>query len=145
LGCIPAGLEEIYHASDLISLHCPSNEKTKYLINDASLKKMKKGVLLVNSARGDLIKTKDLIAALEKGQVGAVALDVTDPEPLNPDNVMLKMENVIITSHVASASVAAVRKLRTSAANLVAKAVRGEELPNVVNGVRRSHQSPQKE
>jgi phosphoglycerate dehydrogenase-like enzyme len=63
-------------------------------------------------------------------------LDVTDPEPINPDNPLLKMENVIINSHIASCSPQAVKKLRTDAANIVAAAVRGEKLPNIVNGVR---------
>ena len=105
------------------------------MINEESLQRVKKGVLLVNASRGNLIKTDDLIAALRSGQVSAVALDVTDPEPINTDNPLLKMENVIITNHIASASVSAIEKLRTGVANTVVRAIRGERLPNVVNNV----------
>lgn len=134
-GCVPAGLDEIYRKSDLITLHCPSNAKTRLMINADSIGKMKKGVLLVNSSRGDLVKTEDLVAGLRSGQVGAAALDVTNPEPIPADSPLLKMDNVIINSHVASCSANAVVKLRSSVANLVAMAIRGEKLPTVVNGV----------
>ena len=135
-GFTPATLDEIYAQSDLISMHCPSNAKTQYMINADSIAKMKKGVLLVNASRGTLVKTDDLIAALKSGQIEAAALDVTDPEPINTDSPLLKMDNVIINSHVASVSMSAVENLRKSAANLVACAVRGEKLPNIVNGVK---------
>jgi len=135
-GCTPATLDEIYGQSDLISLHCPSNAKTKLMINAESIKKMKKGVLLVNTSRGDLVKTDDLVAGLQSGKVGAVALDVTNPEPIPADSPLLKMDNVIINSHVASCSAVAVTKLRTSVANLVAMAIRGQKLPTVVNRVK---------
>ena len=134
-GCTPVTLDELLQTSDLITLHCPSTDQTRYMINEESLQRVKKGVLLVNASRGNLIKTDDLIAALRSGQVSAVALDVTDPEPINTDNPLLKMENVIITNHIASASVSAIEKLRTGVANTVVRAIRGERLPNVVNNV----------
>ncbi len=135
-GCVPATLDEIYANCDLITLHCPSNAHTRLMINADSIQKMKKGVLIVNTSRGDLVKTEDLIAGLQSGQVGAVALDVTNPEPIPTDSPLLKMDNVIINSHIASCSAAAVLKLRTSVANLVAMAIRGEKLPTIVNGVK---------
>jgi len=134
-GCEPVGLEELWAGSDLISLHCPSTAKTRFLVNQATIQKMKKGVLLVNASRGDLVQTDDLIAALESGQIGGAALDVCYPEPIPKDSPLLRMPNVLITPHVASASVRAVATLRQSAAEAVARAVRGEALLNVVNGV----------
>lgn len=128
-------LDELFEKSDLIILHCPSNPKTRYMINKESLKKMKKGVLLVNTSRGTLIKSDDLIEALKNGKVAGAGLDVTDPEPINSDSPLLKMENVIITNHVAACSVDAMNKLQKSVADTVACAVRGEKLPNVVNNV----------
>ena len=100
------------------------------------------GSLLVLTGVGALIlppvvqQTQDLIAALQSGQISAAALDVSDPEPINADNPLLKMDNVIITPHMASASPQAVEKLRADAAGLAAMALRGEKLPNIVNGVR---------
>jgi len=135
-GCTPAGLDEVLRASDLITLHCPSTAETRRIIHRDSLAKMKRGVLLVNPARGDLVKTDDLIAALESGQVGGAALDVTDPEPPPRDSPLLRINNVFITNHVAAASPTAIKTLRTSVAQTVVRAMRGEPLPNVVNGVR---------
>jgi D-3-phosphoglycerate dehydrogenase len=134
-GCEPATLEEVLAQSDLLSLHCPSTEKTKYMINATSIAKMKKGAILVNASRGTLVDTPALVAALQSGQLSAAALDVTDPEPINPDNPLLKLGNVVITPHVASASPQSVHNLRVSVATIAAKALRGEKLPNIVNGV----------
>lgn len=135
-GCEPTALDELMASSDLISLHCPSTPQTRFLINKDTIATMKRGVLLVNTSRGDLVQTEDLVAALQSGYVAGAALDVTCPEPLPADSPLLKMHNAIITPHVASASVRAVDTLRKSAAHTVACAVRGEKLPNVVNGVR---------
>jgi D-3-phosphoglycerate dehydrogenase / 2-oxoglutarate reductase len=135
-GCTPASLDELLATSDLVTLHCPSNDKTKQMINAQTLGKMKKGAMLVNTSRGTLVKTDDLTAALQSGQISAAALDVTDPEPINMDNPIVKLDNVIINPHLASASPGAVTKLRCGVANIVAMAVRGEKLPNIVNGVK---------
>jgi D-3-phosphoglycerate dehydrogenase len=135
-GCVPAAFDELLQTSDLITLHCPSTDKTKYMINAQSIGKMKDGVMLVNTSRGTLVKTDDLIAALRSGKISAAALDVTDPEPINPDNPLVTMDNVVINSHIASASEGAVKKLRCSVAQIVALAVKGEKLPNIVNGVK---------
>ena len=134
-GLTPASLDEILERSDLITLHCPSNETTRHMIDGESIRRMKNGVMLVNTSRGSLVKTDDLIAALKSGKVSAAALDVTDPEPLPADSPLVKMENVIVTAHIASASPQAINKLRRDAADIVATAVHGGKLPNVVNGV----------
>ena len=97
---------------------------------------MKDRALLVNVSRGTLVKTPDLVAALESGKLGGAAVDVTDPEPINADNPFVALENVLITSHIASVSLQAGTKLRTSVANIVATVIRGEKLPNIVNRVR---------
>jgi D-3-phosphoglycerate dehydrogenase len=136
-GCEPVGLNELYAQSDLITLHCPSTEQTRYMINAQSLAKMKPGVILVNASRGTLVKTLDLVAALRSGHVSAAALDVTDPEPLSADSPLLAMDNVIVTSHMAAASPQAVVKLQTEPALAVARAIKSEPLVNVVNGVSR--------
>jgi D-3-phosphoglycerate dehydrogenase len=135
-GCEPASIDDIYRQSDLITLHCPSVAQTKYMINRESIATMKDGVMIVNTSRGTLIKTDDLIAALQSGKVSSAALDVTDPEPIPPNSPLLKMDNVVINAHIASASPHSVWTLRSSVANTVVKAFRGEPLPNVVNGVK---------
>ena len=136
-GLLPTDLDGIFRHSDLISLHCPSTAETRQMINAQSISTMKRGVMLVNTSRGTLVNTEDLVAALESGHISAAALDVVDPEPIPADSPLLKMDNVILHSHVASCSVNSRTRLRTSVAEAVARAVRGEKLINVVNGVNR--------
>lgn len=134
-GCEPVTWESLLSRADIITLHCPSTPQTRRLINAESLGRMKAGVILVNLARGDLVDTGALIEALRSGHVSGAALDVFDPEPLPVEHPLLKMDNVIVASHIASASVKAVRTLRETAAQIAALALRGEKLPNVVNGL----------
>lgn len=131
----PAGLPELLSQSDVISLHCPSTAQTRGMLNRESLATTKRGVILINVARGDLVDSAALTEALQSGHVSAAALDVFAPEPIPADHPILKMENVIVASHIASCSVPAVRKLRETAANLAVMALKGISLPNVVNGV----------
>ena len=136
-GCTFAGLDELLRVADIVTLHCPSTAATRGMIDRAALAKMKPGTLLINVARGNLVDTPALIEALRSGRLGGAALDVCDPEPVPADSPLLGMGNVLLTPHVASASAPAVLALRTQAAQTAAKALRGEPLPNVVNGVKR--------
>jgi D-3-phosphoglycerate dehydrogenase len=135
-GCAPASFDELLRAADLITMHVPSTAGTRQMINRETMIKIRAGVVLVNVSRGTLIDTGALIDALQRGHVRAAALDVLDPEPIPPDSALLKMNNVIITPHSASVSVRAVRTLRESVAKTVLCAMRGEPLPNIVNGVK---------
>jgi D-3-phosphoglycerate dehydrogenase len=137
-GCEPADFETILSQSDLITLHCPSNDRTRRIINAGSIAKMKPGAMLVNTARGTLVHTDDLVAALQSGKLSAAAVDVTDPEPPDLRGALVALDNVVLNSHVASCSAQAVQKLRESVVHTVGIALRGEPLPNVVNGVTRS-------
>ncbi len=134
-GCHAVTLKDLFAESDVITLHCPSTRDTRGMINRDTLASMKSGVLLVNLARGDLVDSDALLDSLETGQVSGAALDVFAPEPIPLEHPILKLRNVILAPHIASASVRAVRTLRESAVQTVLKALRGEPLPNVVNGV----------
>lgn len=134
-GCEAVTLEELLAESDIVSLHCPSSAQTRKLLNSDSIRAMKQGAIVINLARGDLIDTQALIAALESGHLAGAGLDVCDPEPIPADSPLRSMPNVITASHIASASPKSVRTLRLTAARIAAMAVNGERLPNVVNGV----------
>ena len=134
-GGIAVDLQTLFAESDAITLHCPSTAQTRGMINRDSLGRMKPGVIFINVARGDLVDSQALTEALQQGRVSAAALDVFAPEPVPPNHPILAMENVIISAHIASASVPAAHKLRTTAARLALAAVRGEPLSSVVNAV----------
>lgn len=134
-GFEPVAFDELLAASDVVSLHCPSSPKTRGMINREVLAKMKKGAQLVNASRGDLVVTADLVEALRSGHLSGAALDVVNPEPIPKDSPLLAMGNVILTPHAAATSVKSEQNLRTTAAQIAARALRGEKLINVVNGV----------
>ncbi|HEX2782277.1 MAG TPA: NAD(P)-dependent oxidoreductase [Ilumatobacteraceae bacterium] len=110
-GCELVGLDRVFAESDVISLHAPAVAETRHMVNATSLEAMKHGAYIVNCARGGLVDQEALLAALDSGQVGGAGLDVTDPEPLPVGHPLLEHPNVIVTPHVASATVAGRRRL----------------------------------
>ena len=94
-------LEQLYADSDYISLHSPVDESTFRMINQDSIARMKPGVRIINTARGQLIDELALINALRDGQVGGAGLDVFDEEPLTTDSPLVEMDNVILSGHIA--------------------------------------------
>jgi D-3-phosphoglycerate dehydrogenase len=132
LGVRLAGLDDVLKSSDFISLHSPRTEETKGLFNAKTFAKMKKGVFLVNCARGGIVVEKDLIAALDEGIVRGAAVDVFDKEP--PDDWSLaKHPKVIATPHIgASTGEAQVNVSIMIARQMGAYLTRGE-IVNAVN------------
>ncbi len=127
-------LEELFERSDVISLHCPLFPETEGMINRSAIEKMKDGVLLLNTARGQLIVEEDLRAALDRGKVGGAALDVVAKEPISPDNPLLGAENIILTPHIAWAPKESRQRLMDIAVGNLKAFVDGKAV-NVVNGV----------
>lgn len=97
-------LNQLYNDSDVISLHCPLLDSTKNIINKVSISKMKEGVIIINTSRGQLVDERDLKDALESGKVYAAGLDVLREEPPTENSELLKMNNCIVTPHIAWAS-----------------------------------------
>jgi phosphoglycerate dehydrogenase-like enzyme len=99
--------DELLARSDAISVHAPLTDGpdgTRGLFGPDAFAKVRPGVLFVNTARGPLVDQDALVAALDAGQVGSAALDVTDPEPLPVDHPLLNRDDVIVTPHIASAT-----------------------------------------
>ena len=111
VGCELVGLEQVFRESDVLSLHAPAMPETRYMINATSLGMMKRGAYLVNCARGGLVDQDALLDALNAGHIAGAGLDVTDPEPLPVGHPLLEHPNVVVTPHVASATVAGRRRL----------------------------------
>jgi len=103
LGVKKVELDELFAQSDFITLHVPKNEKTKGIINADSIAKMKKGVRIINCARGGLIDEEDLKAALDSGHVAGAALDVFDVEPAK-ENILFGHEKLICTPHLGAST-----------------------------------------
>jgi lactate dehydrogenase-like 2-hydroxyacid dehydrogenase len=96
-------IEAVLNASDFVSLHCPATPETRHLMNAARLAQMRKGSILINTARGDVVNENDLIAALQAGTIGGAGLDVFEREPLVPA-ALVAMENVVLLPHLGSAT-----------------------------------------
>jgi D-3-phosphoglycerate dehydrogenase len=97
-------LDDLLAVSDVLILCLPLNHSTQGMFGAATLAKMKRDSLLVNMARGSLVVTDDLIAALDSGHLAGAVMDVTEPEPLPPENRLWELPNVIITPHVGGQS-----------------------------------------
>lgn len=109
--CHYADLDGLLRSSDVISLHCPLSAETKGIINKKTISKMKTGVLIINTARGELIVEQDLKAAVDCGKVKAAALDVVSKEPIMDDNPLLHCDRIILTPHIAWAPVESRQRL----------------------------------
>ena len=95
------GLEELLESSDVVTLHCALAPETRHLIREETIARMKPGAILVNTARGGLVDTAALAAALRNGRLSFAALDVHEQEPIPADYVLKELDNVILTPHVA--------------------------------------------
>lgn len=135
LGGTWASLEELLRQSDLVTLHCPSTAATRGLIDREKIAMLRPGSILINVGRGDLVDPQALTEAIVSGHLAATGLDVFSPEPVPADHPLRSHPDAVIHSHIASASVPAVQRLRETAANLAADALAGRPLRNVVNGV----------
>jgi glyoxylate reductase len=126
-------LEELLSESDFVSLHAPLKAETRQMINVRTLRLMKRTAVLVNTGRGPLVDQAALYEALRDGVIFAAALDVTDPEPMARDDPLLTLPNVIVTPHIASASVATRSRMALLAAENLLTALRGEIPEHTVN------------
>jgi len=120
-------LDTLLKTSDYISVHAPLLPATRGMLNAETFAKAKKGVYIVNTARGPLIDETALVAALDSGQVGAAALDVVTAEPLPKDSPLLGRDNVIVTPHTGFYSIEALEELQTKCAADVARVLSGEK------------------
>lgn len=125
-------LDRLLAESDFVSLHVPLLPETRHLIGGPQLAKMKRTAVLINTARGPVVDEPALAQALASGQIAAAGLDVYEREPeIHPD--LLRLNNVVLAPHIASASIATRTKMCLMAAENVAAALEGRRPPNLVN------------
>jgi D-3-phosphoglycerate dehydrogenase len=123
-------IDDILEVSDVITLHIPASPKTHHLINRRRFEKMKKGVYIVNTARGSVIDQDALVEALKSGKVAGAALDVFQEEPLSKVHPLTEMDNVILTPHIGASTTEAMMRMAIQVTEEVLKALKGEEPSN---------------
>jgi len=133
LGVESVSLETLLRASDIVTIHSLLNAETRTLICERTLRMMKPSALIVNTARGGIIKTDDLVRAIREGWIAGAALDVTEPEPLPMDHALRSLPGVLLTPHAAWYSEEAEPELRRRAARTIVQALRGERPTTLLN------------
>ena len=133
LGIARRSLPELLSEADFVSIHTPLNDSTRNLVGGPEFRQMKRKGILINTARGGVVDQDALVTALQDGEFGGAALDVTVPEPLPVDHALLSLPNVIITPHIGSGSEATRSKMGEMAAENVIAVLGGHDPPNPVN------------
>lgn len=122
------GLDDLLRRADVVSIHCFLNDETRKMINAEKLALMKSSAVIINTARGPIIDEAALITALQNGTIAGAGLDVMEVEPLPADSPLLKLDNVVLSAHIAGTSVEGHRQMRVRAGE-VAIQVAGGGLP----------------
>ena len=123
----------ILKQSDVISVHCSLTEETKGVFNKAAFSQMKPTSIFINTSRGSVHNEMDLIEALRAGRIWGAGLDVTNPEPMQPDNPLLQMENVSVVPHIGSATIEAREKMAIIAAENIIEYYKSKRVSHIVN------------
>ena len=126
-------LDTLLRESDIVTLHVPLNDETRHLISTNQLKKMKKRAILINAARGGIVDEKALFKAVSKKTISGAGLDVLEKEPIERDNPLLNLDNVIITPHMGWYSEDSVNEVQKIAAGQVLQCLQGNTPTNLVN------------
>jgi D-3-phosphoglycerate dehydrogenase len=133
LGVKLVELDTILKKSDFVSIHAPLTPETRGMISERRLKLMKKTAYLINVARGPIVDEKALYKALKKGWIAGAGIDVYEREPPNYENPLFKLENIVLTPHVAWYTKEALRRLEMSAVNESIRILQGRLPKNFVN------------
>ncbi|WP_010532041.1 2-hydroxyacid dehydrogenase [Lentibacillus jeotgali] len=126
-------LDELLEESDFVCMITPLTKETEGMIGKREFQKMKKSAIFINGSRGQTIVEQDLIEALENGEITAAGLDVFEQEPVNPDNPLLKMKNVVSTPHIGSSTHETELSMSKLAGENLEAGLNGERPPNLVN------------
>ena len=128
-----APLDELLATSDFVSIHVPLTEETHHLISKKQFSMMKRTAYLINTSRGPVIDEKALYEALKKRTIAGAGIDVFEKEPLDPKSPLIELDNIVMTPHIASASVETRTAMAVMAATNFVSVLIGKEPPNPVN------------
>jgi len=132
LNATRVSFDQLLQQSDVLSVHASLTAETKDKFHLTAFRKMKPGAIFINTSRGGVHKEEDLIRALEEGLIWGAGVDVTNPEPMHADNVLLQMPNVAVLPHIGSATFETRNAMAEIAAKNIIAAYRDEPLPNPV-------------
>ena len=132
-GAEPVSLEELLKTADIISLNASVTSQSYHMITDKEFSLMKKGVILIDTARGELINPDSLIKALDDGIIGELAMDVVEGEPIDKNHPLLSYDNVLITPHIGAYTYESLYGMGEKVVKDAEKIVRGEIPDDVVN------------
>lgn len=133
MGVELVSLDDLYRRSDFISIHVPLTNETKNLVNKDAFQKMKKGVKIINCARGGIVNEKDLCDAIKSGIVSGAAMDVFEKEPPPADNPVLQMEEIILTPHLGASTAEAQENVAIAIAEQIVDYLVKGTIRNAVN------------
>jgi len=133
LGIEVVELKELLSQADYITVHTPLTEETRYMISTEEFALMKKGVRIINCARGGIIEEAALVAAIKEGRVVGAAIDVFEQEPLPADSELLKLDNIITTPHLGASTEEAQVNVAIEVAEIVRDALLGRGIRNAAN------------
>jgi glyoxylate reductase len=132
-GARQVSFDELLQQSDVISVHSLMSPATKGVFNKDSFSRMKPTAIFINTARGGMHQEQDLLEALTHGVIWGAGLDVTNPEPMQPGNPLLSMENVCVLPHIGSATVEARKEMSRMAAENIIHYFKFKSIPHIVN------------
>lgn len=134
-GYEPSDMDSLLRTADFVTIHMPLSDATRHIIGAREIGLMKSSAYLINASRGPVLDEQALIKALSEGRIAGAGLDVFEREPVEKDNPLLKMDNVVVLPHVGSATVATRLAMETLAADNVLAVLRGERPLTPVNPV----------
>ena len=125
--------DSIFSEADFVTVHTPLTPETRGSVGERELRLMKPGSYLINASRGPVVDEAALIKVLQEGHLAGAGLDVFDPEPPEPDNPLLRMNNVVVTPHIASSTTSGLDRMLNGAVSQIVQVLKGERPPHLVN------------
>ncbi|MCX8022266.1 MAG: D-glycerate dehydrogenase [Syntrophorhabdaceae bacterium] len=133
MGVEYVSFDTLLEGADFISLHVPVTDKTRHMINEESLKKVKSTAIIINTSRGAIVDEEALVKALKEGWMAGAGLDVFEKEPIPPESGLIGLDNVVLVPHIGSATFEARTRMAELAAKNLLSVLKGEKPPCLVN------------